>query len=147
MDYAIIELDREVLGREPLAFRTFGKPNKGDELVVIGHPSGMPLKISDNAYISSFTNNIFFTANLDTFTGNSGSPVFSKHLVKRNGKLVPQVEGILVRGDRDYIYDPEKRCSYIHWCDKNKGCHGEDVTRITSFKWLLRDIIKEQEIK
>ena len=125
IDYALIKLDRPVQMREPLPFRKKGKIEDQSELVVIGHPSGLPTKIADNARVRENGDPLFFNANLDTFQGNSGSPVFNKE--------TGLVEGILVRGDTDYI--TEDSCMVIKHCD-NAGCRGEDVTRIT----LLKDI-------
>ena len=51
IDYALIKLDRPVQMRAPLAFRNKGKVEDGSELVVIGHPSGLPTKIADNARV------------------------------------------------------------------------------------------------
>ena len=50
-DYAIVKLDRAVEGRTPLKLKMKGNPKKGTEIAVIGHPSGLPLKISGGARI------------------------------------------------------------------------------------------------
>ena len=100
-DYAVIELDRDVEDREPLKLRTSGKPSVGDEIVVIGHPTGLPTKIADGASIRS-VNDVYFDANLDTYGGNSGSAVFNAS--------TGIVEGILVRGDQDYVMNSELGC-------------------------------------
>lgn len=125
-DYALIQLNKEVEGKEPLKFRRAGKPNVGDELVVIGNPSGLPTKITDGAMIRS-VNDVFFVANLDTYGGNSGSAVFNA--------TSGIVEGILVRGDQDYIYDPSQMCRVSNVLGNEAG-RGEDVTLITNIKEL-----------
>src|SRR5690606_7501818 len=51
MDFAIIELDRKVVGRSPLKFRTEGKISDEAELVAIGHPSMLPMKVAAGARI------------------------------------------------------------------------------------------------
>ncbi|GAB4019160.1 MAG: hypothetical protein Fur0010_20880 [Bdellovibrio sp.] len=126
-DYAIIELDREVTGREPLKYRTEGKIADGTELVVIGHPSGLPTIIADGAQVRTNDNPFFFQANLDTFGGNSGSAVFDAE--------TGVVEGILVRGEKDYKYDEVNNCYRVFQCENDK-CRGEDVTRITMIPQL-----------
>jgi V8-like Glu-specific endopeptidase len=93
-DYAVIKLDRVATNREPLKFRKKGSIQKGTELVVIGHPSGLPLKIADGAEVIKKRWN-FFYANLDTYGGNSGSAVFNR----KTG----EVEGILIQGASDYV--------------------------------------------
>ena len=53
-------------------------PLKGasDKIYVIGHPCGIPMKIGLNGSIRDNTNPNFFVSTLDTYGGNSGSPVF-----------------------------------------------------------------------
>ncbi len=116
-DYAVVKLDKEVIGREPLKFRASGKPSVGDKLVVIGCPTGLPLKISDNAKVRKLED-AYFSANLDTYGGNSGSAVFNSE--------TGLVEGILVRGERDYVRD-SSGCMISNVCPDD-GCRGEDVS-------------------
>jgi V8-like Glu-specific endopeptidase len=127
-DYAVIELDREVQDRNPLPFRRSGKIEKGDSLAVIGHPTGLPTKIADSASVRALSGK-YFIANLDTYGGNSGSAVFN---VKTN-----LVEGILVRGENDYITDAQGGCRASYVC-KDGGCRGEDVTYITHISALKK---------
>lgn len=125
-DYAVIQLDRKVADRSPLQFRRSGKVTSGEAVAVIGHPSGLPTKIADGAKVRSL-NTKFFVANLDTYGGNSGSAVFNV----RTG----EVEGILVRGENDYVFDSAKGCSVSNKCS-DTGCRGEDVTYITNIAAL-----------
>ena len=120
-DFALLKLDR-VSDRQPLTVRREGKIADNTEIVVIGVPTGIPLKISDGAFVRSNTNPYFFVANLDTYGGNSGSAVFDS----KTGV----VEGILVRGEQDYVYDYAQGCSVSKVCEMG-ACRGEDVTRIT----------------
>ncbi len=112
-----------------LKYRTEGSPKKGDNIVVIGHPSGLPTKIAGGANIRS-VNSVYFQANLDTYGGNSGSAVFNAD----TGLL----EGILVRGERDYVYDSAQGCKVSNVIS-NTGGSGEDVTRITNIKELMNN--------
>lgn len=124
-DYAVIQLDRKT-DRRPLVVRTRGKVAPGTPVAVIGHPSGLPTKIADGANVRSL-NAKYFVANLDTFGGNSGSAVFNV----RTG----EVEGILVRGENDYVMDPKSGCQVSNRCQDN-ACRGEDVTYITNIRAL-----------
>lgn len=124
-DYAVIELDRKT-DKRPLTFRKKGKITKGTDIVVIGHPTGLPTKIADGAKVRSLSGK-FFIANLDTYGGNSGSAVFN---VKTS-----EVEGILVRGETDYVYDSALGCQVSNKCPAD-GCRGEDVTYITNVPGL-----------
>jgi len=129
MDFALIRLDRKVKDRTPLKFRTEGKVDNKQKLVVIGHPTGLPTKIADNAWVRNNSNDVYFSANLDTFGGNSGSAVFNAE--------TGVVEGILVRGEQDYVYDWSKGCRVPKQCT-NDACRGEDVTRITHVTDLMK---------
>lgn len=132
-DFTLVKLDRVVTGHAPLKFRTSGKITKKAKLVVIGHPSGLPTKIADGAVVRENTNKYYFEATLDTFGGNSGSAV----LDSKTGI----VEGILVRGETDYTYDPIQDCYRPKVC-KVTECRGEDATRITNIKELQKLIRK-----
>jgi V8-like Glu-specific endopeptidase len=127
-DFAVIELNRKVTDRRPLSFRRKGKIEVGTQLAVIGHPTGIATKISDGASVRSLQTK-FFVTNLDTYGGNSGSAVFN---IKTG-----EVEGILVRGENDYVYDSSQGCQVSNVCT-NDGCRGEDVTYITNIEALSK---------
>ncbi len=124
-DYALIQLDRKVIGRAPLKLSK-KRVKVGTELVIIGHPTGLPTKIADGATVRK-KNWKHFKANLDSFGGNSGSAVINR----KTGK----VEGILVRGERDYRSHDTAACSVVYTCSDN-GCRGEEVTYIKNVKKL-----------
>ncbi len=120
-DFALVRLERAVTNRKPLSYRREGSVDPKTELVAIGHPSGLPTKIADRGSVRTNDNPLFFQANLDTFVGNSGSVV----LDARTGL----VEGILVRGEKDYELDSERGCNMPKVCAEGQ-CRGEDVSRI-----------------
>jgi len=119
-DYALVRLDRPVTGRKPVPFRTAGKIPSTAGLFVIGHPCGLPQKYAPGAKVRDNTPTPFFVANLDTYGGNSGSPVFNASDYK--------VEGILVRGENDFV---SNGTCYVSLVCPSTGCRGEDVTRAT----------------
>ncbi len=128
-DYALIRLERPVRGHKPLALSQ--QPAQfNDEVFVIGHPSGLPTKISDNAKVRKLENG-YFVANLDTYGGNSGSAVFD---AKTN-----KVAGILVRGETDYEMDNLRKCNKSKKCAPDL-CRGEDITNISFIINALKDI-------
>ena len=142
-DYAVLELDRIVEDRAPLKVRTNGSIKVGESITVIGHPSGLPSKIAGGAKVRSIEPNQYFTANLDTFGGNSGSAVFNDQTM--------EVEGILVRGDQDYKVDYERGCRVVNVC-KDDECRGEDVSKITEISELvyrdqMLEAVKSQDLK
>ncbi len=142
-DFAVIKLDRKVVGREPLKYRTTGKISVNDPMVVIGHPTGLPLKIAGNGKVTNNNETTRFSTNLDTFHGNSGSAVFNS--------TTGQVEGILIMGKNDYL--PSKpsnprSCKVSNICDNNaNNCkagmetgpiqYGEVVLRIETIKAFI----------
>jgi V8-like Glu-specific endopeptidase len=119
-DFALIRLDRPVTDHAPLALDRTGAPRKGDPVLAMGYPSGLPLKVADGASIRS-VGNTDFLANLDTFSGNSGSPVFNA--------TTGLIEGIVVEGDTDYEKRPGASCMQVKECPVD-GCAGETVTLI-----------------
>jgi V8-like Glu-specific endopeptidase len=119
-DWAIVRLSREVAGRTPLTMRSQGKITNSSALYVIGHPKGLPAKYAASAVVRDNRPGAYFVTNLDTYGGNSGSPVFNA--------VTGDVEGILVRGDRDLILT-EEGCRRSRVCP-DLGCLGEEVTRI-----------------
>lgn len=117
-DWALVRLDRRVTGRKPVRIRRTGKIKNAQAVYVIGHPCGLPQKYAPDAKVRDNRAGPFFVANLDTYGGNSGSPVFNA----QNHK----VEGILVRGETDFASNGN--CSVSLVCPST-GCRGEDVTR------------------
>ena len=119
-DWALVRLDRPVAGRKPVPVRTTGKIKNTQGVYVIGHPCGLPQKYAPDAHVRDNGAAHFFVANLDTYGGNSGSPVFNAQTNK--------VEGILVRGETDFVSNGQCDVSLV--CPSS-GCRGEDVTRAT----------------
>jgi V8-like Glu-specific endopeptidase len=129
-DYALVKLDRVVKGRTPLKFRTAGKIQDMQSIMVIGHPSGLPQKVADNANVYDNNKNTYFLTNLDTFGGNSGSAVFDA----KTGT----VEGILVRGATDYVGDACGARVNVQPEDiTGNSTLGESVSRITDVAGLM----------
>lgn len=119
-DWALVQLDRPVTNHTPLKVNRAGAPAKGTPLIVIGHPAGLPTKVAGGASVREHKSG-YFVANLDTYGGNSGSAVFNA--------VTGQIEGILVRGENDFVYDSANQCRRSNVCT-NEGCRGEDVTTI-----------------
>lgn len=105
IDFSILITDK-IMNITPLKIsdNTKLKTKKEDSptnLVLIGHPSGLPLKISDEAQVSKIYQETF-KANVDAFGGNSGSAILNEETL--------EIEGILVEGRKDYSYDIKKEC-------------------------------------
>ncbi len=95
-DWAMVQLDRPVANITPMKFRKDGKIANATDIYVIGFPTGLPCKVSTNAKVSLNTDAFVFNGNLDTYGGNSGSPVFNA--------ITHEIEGILVRGGQDFQF-------------------------------------------
>jgi len=130
-DWAVVRLDRAVTDHKPLAVHRQDVSN-GTPLTVIGYPSGLPEKIADGGAVLDASPAGFYRTNLDTFHGNSGSPVFHS----QSGKIV----GILVRGENDYeeVTLPDgTKCQKTKHCGPSDNCRGEDVTKVSEFAQFI----------
>jgi V8-like Glu-specific endopeptidase len=132
-DYSIIRLDRKVTspGAFPLKIRRTGTLQYGQPIGVIGHPSGLPMKIAWGYQTQSYHTNpvAYFYANLDTYGGNSGSPVFNQE--------TGIVEGILVRGETDYVVLSNCFVSNQINDDDAGENSGEEVQKTTRFESVI----------
>lgn len=88
-DIAIVKLGRKVYDRQPIAISKKSLSIK-QNLSMIGYPLGLPQKADDDGEVTAIdSKNISFKHNLDTFSCNSGGPIFN-----HEGDQV----GVLVRG-------------------------------------------------
>jgi V8-like Glu-specific endopeptidase len=94
------------------------------EIYVIGHPCGLPLKYAPGAYVCD-VNETCFSADLDVYSGNSGSPVFDSK--------THEVIGMAVRGDNmDFRWNGKGWISVIYPnLDIVSG--GAHCTRVSEF--------------
>ncbi len=121
-DYALVQLDRKVPNHKPLGINRGKAVSAGNPLFILGHPMGLPLKVSGNAKVRDTSARYFFLSDLDSFAGNSGSAVF-------NGRT-KLIEGILVRGDKDFLPTPAGcKVAVVQPQDAGKG---ESVTKISA---------------
>ncbi len=120
-DFAVVRVDRVITapGASSLPVRKNGTIGLGMNVGVIGYPSGLPVKIAfgeDTVIMKD--EDPWLLANLDTYGGNSGSAVFNSE---------GQVEGILVRGARDYDIDHETGCFLSNRISNSEG--SEAITK------------------
>ena len=121
LDFAVVRLDRAVQGRKTLTLRTQGEVAKGEDVTVIGHPLGLPTKLS-HGKIRLARDKDYFVINADLWEGSSGSPVFDV----RTGI----VNGLVARGEQDFVV--KGNCQISKVCAPDK-CDGEQVIRATMF--------------
>lgn len=119
-DYAVVRLDREVVGRTPLTIQPT-RPELGELVSAIGFPSGIPMKVAPGtvADMSYYTSVDSFEATVDGFGGNSGGPI-----VDPDGS----VRGILVCGNSlpEYV-SGANGCWRTSQCDTDGTCRGMGV--------------------
>ncbi len=126
-DFAVIRLDRKITNHAPLKINRANDLKAGDKVGIIGHPSGLPVKLAfGESKVRTVDKPGYFMTNLDTYGGNSGSAVFNTN--------TGLVEGILVRGENDFVY--ENGCRVSNVCPAD-GCRGEDVTKIGELAALI----------
>lgn len=114
-DYAILRLDSLVPPEVALPLpinRDSTTLLPGSPVGVIGHPAGLPTKIAFDIPNLTFAESTrvmancdlpYFVSNVDSDSGNAGSPVFNAETY--------EVEGIVVRGRRDYIFSESNQCA------------------------------------
>jgi V8-like Glu-specific endopeptidase len=147
-DYALIRLDRKVVGRQPLKIATT-EPASGQQLFMMGHPFGIPLTITSEGRVTlSNPARTSYVTSLDAFEGNSGGPVLNAN---------QEVVGILVGGtpSLNTYEDTAAKCERYNRCsedgsvckapDKDTSIFpafqkvGSDVQRIGPIRKLVSD--------
>lgn len=118
-DYTVVRLDRAAAGRTPVPIQLASAVPLNTPIYVIGHPTGLPAKFSGNARVQGIGSPFYVRTNLDTFGGNSGSPVFNASTNK--------VVGILVRGAPDYR--SRGNCNVVNVLPTSDG--QEEATRVS----------------
>ncbi|CAL2077057.1 serine protease [Tenacibaculum sp. 190524A05c] len=143
LDYAIIRTNEEMDKSRILNLNWNSKIEVNQALYTIGHPLGLPQKLADKAWVTKNNNPYIFNANLDTFAGNSGGPVFNRN--------THEVEGFLLSGGQDYKFkDKSQTCRIVNTCgttgcitecpNKN-NCYGETIVRNSVFLKALKDVM------
>lgn len=108
-DFAVIKLNRKTIDKEVVMMNTNNlNYDIGSDIFVVGHPTGLPLKVAGGAKVYKNVGANKFVSNLDTFAGNSGSPIFN---------MQKEVIGILVSGETDYYFDKKDKCIRPNSCD------------------------------
>ena len=129
-DYSVLRLARKS-DRRPYRFRTSGTIAMNENVYTVGSPTGIPLKLAENAVVVENTPENWFKSDIDVFPGNSGGPVFDK---------AGWIEGILVRGavelssgdfSADFIHDTVCNCIRTVNFDEVAGTAGSQTHKIT----------------
>ncbi|HNT98056.1 MAG TPA: serine protease [Elusimicrobiales bacterium] len=107
LDFALVSMDREPAGRQPLVLDDTRQPRVGQKVFTIGYPLGLAVKINDpdHAQVYTVSKNVFHT-NLDVFGGNSGGPAFDS--------VTGRIIGIVITSTGpEYSFELNKDFSFI----------------------------------
>jgi hypothetical protein len=129
-DFALIRLERVVKKRSPLKLNLSKEVTEGTSVFMLGHPLGLPMLHSKPAPVNVIIDEFSFKATLDSFAGNSGSPVFNAQ--------TSEVEGILVRGEEDFVKEEEGCYRYKKYETELEPLRGEGVSKISELREFLR---------
>lgn len=121
VDYAVVRLDRPVVGHTPATVRM--DPSalpRGTPVALLGHPNGIPLKIDSGGEVTwSSAGATWFRSTVDAFSGNSGSGTFT-----HDGMLA----GVLGGGATDYV--DAGGCQVVNVIDPPPTDDGERLTYV-----------------
>lgn len=117
----------------------FGVPQKNQNVYLAGYPgtetnhNRIPLKVVDNAKVQSLSGTRF-TADLDVFRGNSGSPVF-------NGD---ELIGMFISVFSDHFASFNKECDISCYCDHGDRCHFATCLSMKYIATKLTEVLKKK---
>jgi V8-like Glu-specific endopeptidase len=101
-DFAWVRLDAPMPYAVVAPAVRSGALRLGENVTLAGHPAGLPLKIMGGQVVDPRgTSRDFFGADIDSFGGDSGGPVFDAH-----ARLV----GMAISGQEDFEYDDAAGC-------------------------------------
>jgi hypothetical protein len=109
IDYAVVKVNKKIPKFRIVNYSTKPLADQNAEYYMLGYPLGVPLKVSFGGKVVSNNNPHYFLLSIDSFGGNSGSPVLNYN--------TNAVEGILFKGTVDFLEDEKKGCRYFTVCD------------------------------
>ena len=118
LDWAVIELEREIIEPHCLDLNDQNDLKEGTPLYMLGHPKGLPMKYAScSQVINHREGSNEFYADLGGFAGNAGSPIFNA--------LTHKVEGFLIENRTDIFPDESSLSMIVDGCDislENEKC-------------------------
>lgn len=122
-DWALVRLDRNVEGQR-VASLSKKEIFCDQPIYVIGHPMGLALKYAPGACVSS-VEETYFSADLDVYSDNAGSPIFDSD--------THEVIGIVVYGYRSDFRWTGKCWTSIIYPTRDIYSGGAGCTRVSEF--------------
>lgn len=123
-DYSLIKLNKKVKARMIYKIGDDSKLTDESSVYMIGHPLGLAVTYTKPAKVTHHYLDDFFRAPLNSFSGNSGSPVLNA----TNDEVV----GILTSGQTDFIKNDNQCTRYARY-----SSGGETITRINHLKDVI----------
>lgn len=120
-DWIVYKLDRPVVNRVPFPIRHSGSVGIGTKLVIIGYPMGLPEKISPTGSVMDVSDPFLFGHNVESFKGNSGSPV-----IDAQTGVVEGIEVLAAPNTPQFTdsTDASGPCVIETKCSSTSGCPG-----------------------
>ena len=87
LSYTILELDKVVEGVTPVKLSAQAEIQPNEELLAIGHPEGMPLKIAGDAYVADQSKTHFIVSS-DIAGSSKGAGIFNARTYELEGMLI-----------------------------------------------------------
>jgi len=141
-DWAVIKLDRPVTDHKPVVLTPKDERlARSEGVVMIGHPSGLPMKVTEGSVVVD-SKERYFNTNLDIYKGNSGSVVF--------GAEDGRAHGIAIRGSGGNSFELVSdgaggQCNQSKVCEavgSARGCFGNHVLRVDPLRVFTREDLK-----
>jgi hypothetical protein len=134
-DWVVLRLERPVDHLAALPPTPVAAVRRGDAVYTLGHPRGLPLKLAAGATVREIGDGTF-RADLDTYVGNSGSPVFCDRTHALAG-VVAEAQ----KGEGDFEPSPVLRCYVSNRIDRHVT--GQLAVAATCFAPALPAAIRE----
>mgnify|MGYP001765230571 CR=1 FL=1 len=113
-DYALVRLDRPVVGRSPAELAWTRDVADGQTVYAIGHPSQLPQKIAHGKMLDGHGNPNFIVHNTDVFGGNSGGGIWDGR-----GRLLAAHSR---SSAKRYVPSEDETCNVVAVCGDNVEC-------------------------
>lgn len=92
-------------------------------LEILGFPLGLPMKWAEGNSLYKLNGHLY--ADIDSFEGNSGSPILDQR---------ERLMGLLIAGDEDFELAGQKACQKSYRCKNKDHCEGEEILSVDKIR-------------
>lgn len=143
IDWALIKLDRKASSGIPLELDFTDSLQRGSPVILCGFPLGLPLKLALKGYVKVAQQANSFGIEIDSFCGNSGSPLFDE----KTNKVI----GILVAGPNDTIFEQDpsdtSKKKLRHYKEHELMTRWHIVKKIAALPFVKLHLASKRDIK